>query len=363
MVSKPNNTCIIPPSCHLQSLLIHSLFNSFIVTLSLAGDRQKRSRTTSKHGSQKSSKGTITTGHKSRQTGRGTRNLPSLTEVPKADKIKPTLGHQHSLSRLTGPVSHFPIKRQLTLPPGSHNLTAAPRMQEGAKGGEEEEDRQKNITYSLRSLFRLWCHESSRVFADRLTDSKDRIWFIKLLEMCLKYCFCGAEIQDSQSGTQGGNGREERAGKRASRPGRPSRTVSIQLSASLNGQQQTGTNIVIIQASDLKENGIESNIMRQLLPKDKQHQFLPYDQVAMRGEDLYRLMFARLPSTVTVSETEEPSNILSHYTEVGDGQVLDALSELLKSKTDPDLNHVIINRDSMEHVVRLCRALVSTNVH
>lgn len=287
--------------------------------------------------------------------GHGTRNLPSLTEVPKADKIKPTLGHQHSLLPLTGPGSHFPIVRQLTLPSSSFHLKA----QEGAKGGEEEEERQKNITSSLRALFRLWCHENSRVFADRLTDSKDRIWFIKLLEMCLKYCYCGAEIQDNQSGTQGGNGREDGAGRRASRPGRPSRTISKQLSASLNEQQQTGTNIVIIQASDLKENGIESNIMRQLLPKDKQHQFLPYDQVAMRGEDLYRFMFARLPSTVTVSEGEEPSTILSHYTEVGDGQLRDALSDLLKNQTDPGLNHVIINRDSMEHVVRLCRALVS----
>ena len=103
--------------------------------------------------------------------------------------------------------------------------------------------------------------------------------------------------------------------------------------------------------------------MRQLLPKDKQHQFLPYDQVTMRGEDLYGLMFAKLPSPVTVSESEEPSTILSHYTEVGDGQVRNALSELLKNKTDPGLNHVIINRDSMEHVVRLCRALVSKNLH
>ena len=295
--------------------------------------------------------------------GHGTRNLPPLTEVPKTDKIKPTLGHQSSLSPLTGPVSHFPIKRQHTLPSGSYNLTAALRMQEGAKDGEDEEERQKNITCSLRTLFRLWCHENSRVFADQLTDSKDRIWFIKLLEMCLKYCYCGAEIQDSQSGTQGGNGREDRAGKRASRPGRPSRTISMQHSASLNGHQQTGTNIVIIQASDLKGNGIESNIMRQLLPKDKQHQFLPYDQVTMRGEDLYGLMFAKLPSPVTVSESEEPSTILSHYTEVGDGQVRNALSELLKNKTDPGLNHVIINRDSMEHVVRLCRALVSKNLH
>ena len=84
----------IPSSIHF---LINPFLNPFIVTFSLAGDRPKRIRTTSKHGSRKSSKGTITTGRKGRQMGHGTRNLPLLTEVPKTDKIKPTLGHQSSL--------------------------------------------------------------------------------------------------------------------------------------------------------------------------------------------------------------------------------------------------------------------------
>lgn len=53
------------------------------------------------------------------------------------------------------------------------------------------------VVSTLRMLIRLWCHESTRVFLDRIVDSKERIWFLKLLETCIKYCFCGVSFQGS----------------------------------------------------------------------------------------------------------------------------------------------------------------------
>ena len=48
---------------------------------------------------------------------------------------------------------------------------------------------------TLRMLCRLWCHENTRVYADRLGDSRDRMWFLRLLETCIKCCFCGVDLQ------------------------------------------------------------------------------------------------------------------------------------------------------------------------
>ena len=54
-----------------------------------------------------------------------------------------------------------------------------------------------DIQATLHQLVRLWCHENTRVYADRMTESKDRLWFLRLLETCVKYCFCGIEFDQS----------------------------------------------------------------------------------------------------------------------------------------------------------------------
>ncbi len=60
---------------------------------------------------------------------------------------------------------------------------------------------QAEVVSTLRMLLRLWCHENTRVYVDRVTDSKDRMWFVKLLEACMKYCFCGNDLQGGGGGT------------------------------------------------------------------------------------------------------------------------------------------------------------------
>ncbi len=41
---------------------------------------------------------------------------------------------------------------------------------------------------------------------DRVIDSKDRMWFVKLLETCMKYCFCGMDLQGGGGTMQPGGG-------------------------------------------------------------------------------------------------------------------------------------------------------------
>ena len=48
--------------------------------------------------------------------------------------------------------------------------------------------------FTLRMIIRAWCHESTRVYLDRSTESKDHLWFLKLLEVCIKHCFCGIDF-------------------------------------------------------------------------------------------------------------------------------------------------------------------------
>ena len=61
-------------------------------------------------------------------------------------------------------------------------------------GGQPE---QAEAVSTLRMIIRLWCHETTRIYLDRVVDSKDRIWFTKLLEVCIKYCFCGDNLQST----------------------------------------------------------------------------------------------------------------------------------------------------------------------
>ena len=51
---------------------------------------------------------------------------------------------------------------------------------------------------TMRTVIRLWCHESTRIYMDRTTDSRERVWFLKLLETCIKYSFCGIDFKDAQ---------------------------------------------------------------------------------------------------------------------------------------------------------------------
>lgn len=85
--------------------------------------------------------------------------------------------------------------RPVRLPPMkkgsvSHESNLQKKIKSELKGKKQHHDI-VDVQAMLYQLVRLWCHENTRVYADRMTDSKDRLWFLKLLETCVKYCFCG----------------------------------------------------------------------------------------------------------------------------------------------------------------------------
>ena len=162
---------------------------------------------------------------------------------------------------------------------------------------------------TMRAILRLWCHEVTRVYADRLDNSHDKLWFLKLLETIAKYCFCGIDPQCNAA--------------QVTRPGRArvsNRTTSI---------------------TELKQLGINTDILVEL----SSEKLMELDQLTMKGEDLTGLMFAQLDD---------------FYSELGDGQVIDFLSRsIIQYNTDNSKSlYLILFRRAIEHVTRLCRVMV-----
>ena len=171
---------------------------------------------------------------------------------------------------------------------------------------------------TLRAVLRLWCHEVTRVYADRLDNSRDRVWFLKLLETISKYCYCGSDPTKMATGHN-------------VRPGRARGAAS-----------HTHNTI-----SDLQQMGVNIGVVLELLASDKQ--LLPVDQLTMKGEDITGLMFAQLDGS---------------YSELGDGQVMDYLNNAIvehdeQCSNDGDRLDLILFRRAIEHVTRLCRVMVS----
>lgn len=147
----------------------------------------------------------------------------------------------------------------------------------------------------LRSIARLWCHENTRVFADRLSDSRDHVWFVKLLDTCLKYCFCGMSLQAMAGG--GGAARTARGGENSSigtaagRRARQARQRQVVAQTSRGG----GAGGEDALSAELMESGIRVDILHKLLPQVRQEKLLDYEQVTVKGEDLSGLLFAQMP--------------------------------------------------------------------
>ena len=66
----------------------------------------------------------------------------------------------------------------------------------------------------IRSLLRLWCHESTRTYSDRLLTEEQRYWFSSLLHETVEEFFCrespdldsevfSVEQKESQKSVQG----------------------------------------------------------------------------------------------------------------------------------------------------------------
>ena len=313
---------------------------------SIPGAR-KSNRKSSKHSSSSSGGGG---GGGVRPSKSSSRLLTSRGQQPKS--LPPLTESSESTGRDSESQSKLGITRQQTHLGGkmsgrlSGKGSALQKKSSSVSVKDQEETEGDKMTRILRVLFRVWCHECSRVFTDHLTQSKDKIWFSKLLESVLKYCFCGAVL--GETGGEGGGGERGGGGGRRARPGRPSKVSQTPSSISLATS--------VIQASDLKNIGIDFTILQELLPKESQHQFLTFDQITMRGEDLSSFIFCRL-SQRELSQEKTDAKDLGNYNEIGDGEIRILLADTI-SNSEGELSHIFINKDIIEHVTRLSRALV-----
>ena len=325
--------------------------------ISFKGQSKERRVTAGKTNTSKTKSGkpgVTSSGRKGNQTGRGIRKLPSLTESEGLKNIE----------------SKHRLQRQRTLPSGlervvprgsSQNSFLSASLPVDIRGRTGNEERGKRLGL-LRGMLRLWCHEVSRVYGDRVTDSRDKIWMIKLIETCCKYCFCGSEIEDSVTATDRMITNKS-VGRRV-RPIRPRGGGAVTIADGNTGIVQTPA--MKLQATTLIANGVLYDSMTDLLPKDKQIELINYDDFAVKGEDLTSLMFAKLPLSKELLDNGIQENSSEHrkftnYVEIGDGQVKDTINDILDEQSTKQtmIGHMVMSKQSMEHVIRLCRALVS----
>ena len=303
----------------------------------------------------KSGKSTLQSGRKGRQTGRGMRTLPSLDEDVRST-AKSRLPHQQTMPVGFGRQESTPMRKNTYAQRVSLSSSLPVEFKRGGLLQQDQGEEEK-MNGLLRSILRLWCHENSRIYGDRLTSSKDKIWIVKLIETCVKYCFCGADIQEAD--TIGSEGHVSVRGSRRPRPGRPKGGI-VQTSAKGGGLITSSVPAVTLHSADLLSSGINFNVMKQLLPKEKQTLLLNYDQVSVRGEDLAGLIFGRLPSSQATGLEQTAQNSID-YIEIGDGEVKDVINASLMKQIHNrnELSYVIPCKQAMEHVIRLCRAFVS----
>lgn len=171
---------------------------------------------------------------------------------------------------------------------GLAKLRGKPRPQPSQSTAPSEVDQQR-VVQIVRVMVRLWCHESTRVYADRMTEDGDRSWFQTLLEGCVRHCFCGAQ---EPSAPQGQSERRGRGGRgRANAP-----------------QQSSGLSV-----EELSKMGIKMELVQKLIPPDPEmptlRQLISLEQVAMKGEDLTGLMFAKFPSSGPRQLDQETSDV------------------------------------------------------
>jgi hypothetical protein len=284
-------------------------------------------------------------------------------------------------------------KLAVHLPPVKKESNLQRKIRSELKGKKQQHD-SSEVQATLHRLVRLWCHENTRVFADRMTESMDRAWFVRLLETCVKYCFCGVGFEKATASTGHGG-----------RPGRRGRGVSM-------ATQSVGLNMTKLMAD-----GVRADVLQTLMPRAPQTaaatggtgqeetsgELIPLNQVITRGEDVTALIFCKLPSVCPTSstrseassddegadsssedeqeDTEDKKDTTADsspcvYQELGDGQVLGEIENHIhryaahcaKEHQDnpaslvppPDL---VLFQQAMEHATRLCRAMILPGCH
>ena len=180
------------------------------------------------------------------------------------------------------------VDQSVRLPPVKKQAESSLRnkIKSELKGKKQQHDCSE-VQATLQRLLRLWCHENTRVYTDRMTESKDRAWFVKLLETCIKYCFCGVGFEKPTKA----------AAARGVRPGRGARGRGVSVT-----EQSVGLNI-----DKLLSEGVRVDVLQALLPRNQSNtaeaagqggQLIPFNQVVMRGEDITGQSATLIPQSI-----------------------------------------------------------------
>ena len=269
-------------------------------------------------------------------------------------------------------------------------LTKLARGRRKLKASLETEEHAAKVVL-LRSMVRLWCHETARVYGDRFSAPKDCLWFGNLINHIVKVAFCGpAGLKVVELGARAEQSaaivtarrREKRLGKNL--PVLPS-TIP----------DEDDNSAALFE--DIRRLGYDADLLYRAHVAGKLTQVIPLDQISLRGEDLSRLMFApsttddstglEVPSTATnldPSSTSLPpissTSVIEQrqgqrqegeggkagaaaamvYKELDDRDALSVVEGCMQrySKEVSTQQEVIPYRTLVEQVLRMARALV-----
>ena len=108
----------------------------------------------------------------------------------------PSVHSRRNTARPVASVSLPPVKKE-------SGLRSKIKSELRGKKQQQPQHDSSEVQAMIHRLVRLWCHENTRVYADRMSESRDRAWFVRLLETCVKYCFCGVGFEKAVATTRG----------------------------------------------------------------------------------------------------------------------------------------------------------------
>ena len=118
----------------------------------------------------------------------------------KSSSITPT--HSRRGTARPKPSVHLPpVKKESSLRSKIKSELRGKKQQKQQR--QQQQHDSSEVQATVHRLVRLWCHENTRVYADRMTESKDCAWFVRLLETCVKFCFCGVRFEKASPPTRG----------------------------------------------------------------------------------------------------------------------------------------------------------------
>lgn len=137
--------------------------------------------------------------------GKSSSRRTSDKSAKKSSRILSSYSRRGTARTRSSAVHLPPVKKE------NNSLRLRSKIESELKGKQQQPQHDvSEIQATLHRLIRMWCHENTRVYADRMSDNRDRSWFVQVLETCVKYCFCGVRFEQAAATTGRGKSRQLR---------------------------------------------------------------------------------------------------------------------------------------------------------